>query len=149
MTSSMTLLGQSRSILNLPSLGHSLSYSTETNIFIISGSRDSFLTDSIFGFGLKGRQRSKIEAVFGNFRNPCYLHDCFYLTTDMKPRCQIIRIKPFWLRWDYRWRHSATLNIAFYIHVLERAAPRARSKASNSGINANIIITFLCYKWLR
>ena len=51
----------------------------ETNIVIVCVIRDIFLTHSGFGYRLKVRQRSKIENVFMNFQNPCFLHDSFSL----------------------------------------------------------------------
>ena len=48
-----------------------------TSEVIICGSLDIFLAQPCFGvaFGLKDRQRSKIETVLRNFQNPCFKRD--------------------------------------------------------------------------
>ena len=49
----------------------------------------------------------------------------------------------------WRWRHNVTSNIAIYIHVSERVAVEASSKANILGMNANTVIIFPGYTWIR
>ena len=55
---------------------------------------------------------------------------------------EFCKMKPFWLWWQLQLRHSVTLNSVLYIHVSERVALRAISKANILANNANIVIYF-------
>ena len=98
--------------LKLPQLNKFLSYVVKQKIVKMCGSRDIFLIHPSFGlgFGSKDCQRSKIEAFFGSLQN-------LFLFQIWKLDGKWCETKPFWPPWRHQWRHSATLNIAIYIHV--------------------------------
>ena len=51
---------------------------------LIVSKMSTFCWQTSLGFCLKDRQRSIIEAVFGNFQNPYSVHDSFNVTPDIK-----------------------------------------------------------------
>ena len=59
----------------------------QITIVLICGSRDIFIHSSFFS---KDRQTSKLETVFRNYKNQCYVHDSFNCISDMKNRWQIM-----------------------------------------------------------
>ena len=86
-----------------------------------------------FRFGLKDRQWSNIETAFGNLQYQCLSHNGFVSLQIWNPYDELCKMKPFWPRRHHQWRHSVTLNIAYYIHFSE----------GNTGNNANIVIILL------
>ena len=80
---------------------------------------------------VRGRKSKLFPVIFK-------IHD-MYMTSDVETMRQII-----WLRWGHETCHKAIFfNIALYIYVLERVAPRANCQTNSSGMNGNIVIIFV------
>ena len=98
-----------------------LSHNVQTDMVKTYGSQNIFLIHSNFGFGfgLKKHQMSKIESVFGKFRNPCFVQDAFILTSDVITRWLMVSKGAISLRWrdDNQWHHSTIL---FFIFMFRR-----------------------------
>ena len=115
--SSMTSTCKNRSNLKIAITCSVVSYSVETNIVIICGSWDIFLTHSSFGFGsvwkiVRGPKPKPFSGIFEIH----VLHMIASIWLQMwKLDDKLCKMKPIWPRWYHQWRHSVISNIAFCI----------------------------------
>ena len=86
--------------MKLPQLGHFVSYSVETNVVIIRGSRDIVLTHSGFrlSFGLKYCQRSKSKPFSGIVKIQIMYMIASIRLHISKLDGRFCKTKPFWSR---------------------------------------------------